>query len=144
MESFLTLSTVSGGGRQVEPAQTVVGRWEGRSPDLWAAPDFEHFYTFAPTTSEEQDGSSNNLYNLRGGFGLKTAASSCSGFVKQPIIIFKRKSSRKMYKETKQTVASTPSAGYVSPSVRVIALRTRSTILGASDPVETSEDQSVF
>ena len=42
MESFLTLSTISG-GRQVEPAQTVVGKWEGRSPDLWAALDFEDF-----------------------------------------------------------------------------------------------------
>lgn len=43
MESLLTLSTISG-GRQVEPAQTVVGKWEGRSPDLWAALDFELFF----------------------------------------------------------------------------------------------------
>ena len=27
----------------MESAQTVVGRWEGRSPDLWAALDFEDF-----------------------------------------------------------------------------------------------------
>lgn len=43
-----------------------------------------------------------------------------------------------MYKETEQTVASTPSAGYVSPSVRVIALKTSRAIaiLAVSTPAD--------